>query len=387
MRHNQFQDDYKGNFFENCDATSEFASCNSLPDLSSRPSKKRNSPYVGDNEDTFHKIKTIPETNRDTSLELNKVMRTINKVAKRTAMNPNPLNRERTVLPGPSGNETKFQFDKRCLLKYLELHGDMIVPQFFLVPWTDSWPEDMWGARLGRLVDRIRQLHSHKDKKEELSSIGFMFSNQKKINFLGNWEIIKLALGKYKEFNGHLQIIQRFVVPSTVEWPEITWGLKLGNFVKYVQKRNAYAEHRSTLLEMGIKFKNKVVFDTMQCNSLVAVACDSQIPKTPNHADCAAAIAIYENNSTSKIIDIHAVANVSENGSSHTAVCREMEMDEMVESSVDILVEVDIAADNDLGDNCDIVSLCPAETLGTDLEMNLSYSSYAITVPDTQIYN
>ena len=367
--------------------TREFASCDSLPEMSSRPSKKRNGPYGSENEDTFHDIKKIPETNENTSFELNNVMRTINKVSKRTAMNPNPLNRERTVLPGPSGNETKFQFDKRCLLKYLELHGDMIVPQFFLVPWTDSWPEDMWGARLGRLVDRIRQLHSHKDKKEELISIGFMFSNQKKINFLGNWEIIKLALGKYKEFNGHLQIIQRFVVPSTVEWPEITWGLKLGNFVKYVQKRNAYAEHRGTLLEMGIKFKHKAVVDTIQCNSLDAAACDSQIPQATNHSESAAAITMNENNCNSTIIDT--VATASENSSSHTTVCRlmKMEMEEMVESSIDSLVDVDGAADSYLCVKRNIVPLCLAEGLSADLETNPNIFTDVLAASDAEIYN
>lgn len=266
------QDDFKKGFFENSESVSDSSGFSNLSDVSSQPTRKRKTSFSSDT--TKVPRKTL-ETFSTTCTELSKITGTTNKVSKRTVVNPNPLNRERSVPPGPTGNETKFQFDKRCLLKYLELHGDMIVPQFFLVPWTDAWPEDMWGARLGRLVDRIRQLHSHKDKKEELSSIGFVFSNQKKINFMGNWEIIKLALGKYKEFNGHLQIIQRFVVPSSIEWPEITWGLKLGNFVKYVQKKNAYAEHRSTLLEMGIIFKSKTVFDAIQCGSPVVAACDT----------------------------------------------------------------------------------------------------------------
>lgn len=176
-------------------------------------------------------------------------------VSKKALLDPNPFNRERTEPLGPAENETKFQFDKRCLLKYLEIHGDMIVPQFFQVPWTDDWPQCMWGVRLGRLVDRIRQLHSHKDKRDDLMSIGFLFANQKKVNFLNDWDLTRLALSRYKEINGNLHIIQRFIVPSTPEWPEATWGLKLGHCLKYVQKKNAYAEHRDLLREMGIVFK------------------------------------------------------------------------------------------------------------------------------------
>ena len=175
--------------------------------------------------------------------------------SKKVLLDPNPFNRERTEPLGPAENETKFQFDKRCLLKYLEIHGDMIVPQFFQVPWTDEWPQCMWGVRLGRLVDRIRQLHSHKDKKDDLMSIGFLFANQNKVNCLNDWDLTRLALNRYKEINGNLHIIQRFIVPSTPEWPEATWGLKLGHCLKYVQKKNAYAEHRDLLREMGIVFK------------------------------------------------------------------------------------------------------------------------------------
>ena len=186
--------------------------------------------------------------------------------SRKVLLDPNPYNRERTEPLGPSENETKFQFDKRCLLKYMEIHGDMVVPQFFQVPWTDEWPQCMWGVRLGRLVDRIRQLHSHKDKKDDLMSIGFLFANQKKVNFLNDWDLTRLALNRYKEINGNLHIIQRFVVPSTPEWPESTWGLKLGHCLKYVQKKNAYAEHRDLLREMGIVFKTSPFPEDTSCS-------------------------------------------------------------------------------------------------------------------------
>ena len=70
------------------------------------------------------------------------------------------------------------------------------------------------------------------DKKNEMIALGFMFDNQRaKYGF----DLVKCALLKYKEIHGNFLVKQKFLVPSGsgvggkgMEWPEKTWGIKLG---------------------------------------------------------------------------------------------------------------------------------------------------------------
>lgn len=53
--------------------------------------------------------------------------------------------------PGKIDGESVYEFKRRMLLKYKELYGNMIVPYKFVVPPGDtSWPEEMWGFKLGK---------------------------------------------------------------------------------------------------------------------------------------------------------------------------------------------------------------------------------------------
>ena len=56
----------------------------------------------------------------------------------------------------------------------------MDVPKHFVVPYEDSWPEEMWGKRLGLSVDSLRS-HSAYDardifeRRQWLEEHGFMW--------------------------------------------------------------------------------------------------------------------------------------------------------------------------------------------------------------------
>ena len=76
---------------------------------------------------------------------------------------------------GPLPGEGRYDWKKRMLLRFKELYGDMLVPAMFVVTYMDSWPEEMWGYRLGRLVNNIRSGLTLKSQKEDLISIGFEF--------------------------------------------------------------------------------------------------------------------------------------------------------------------------------------------------------------------
>ena len=159
----------------------------------------------------------------------------------------NPLGRIRTVPPGNG-----YQFHKRALLKYKELYGDMMVRHTFIVPWIDSWQEDMWGLKLGQLVCiQIRNQEKYKEHREDLINIGFNYHRQK-VPAHG-FEKIKSALILYKQINNHKIIPYKYVIPGdTVEWPDIYWGMKLHSVLHDIKRGHAYTdENRQELIDLG----------------------------------------------------------------------------------------------------------------------------------------
>lgn len=65
---------------------------------------------------------------------------------------------------------------KLALLRYKELHGDMMVPTKFVVPSKSSkWPEETWSLNLGAVVESIRESNEYEEHKEELLAIGFNY--------------------------------------------------------------------------------------------------------------------------------------------------------------------------------------------------------------------
>lgn len=121
-------------------------------------------------------------------------------------------------------------------MQYQRLFGDMLVPLYFIIPWTDEWPEEMWDIRLGCSVIDIRRGNIYKDKKEELMAVGFDFSSQRRDN---GWEKIKLAFETFKLLRGNLIVSWSFLVPSdSADWPESIWGIKLGRIFDSIKKRD-----------------------------------------------------------------------------------------------------------------------------------------------------
>jgi hypothetical protein len=41
---------------------------------------------------------------------------------------------------------------KAAFLQYKSLFGDLLVPDIFVVPVTEDWPEELWGMKLGACV-------------------------------------------------------------------------------------------------------------------------------------------------------------------------------------------------------------------------------------------
>ena len=101
-----------------------------------------------------------------------------------------------------------------ALLKYKELHGDMHVPQGFVVPSSEAWPEKMWEMRLGKTVRSIRSsgyfVRDDPGRRQWLEENGFVFDVREL-----QWEAAKHALATYKEPHGDIHVRRAFVVPSS----------------------------------------------------------------------------------------------------------------------------------------------------------------------------
>jgi hypothetical protein len=68
-----------------------------------------------------------------------------------------------------------------ALKRYLEIYGDLLVPQPFEVPSdTQDWPRATWGLRLGARVNAIRSqgtfVKSDPERRQLLDDIGFIWT-------------------------------------------------------------------------------------------------------------------------------------------------------------------------------------------------------------------
>ena len=143
-----------------------------------------------------------------------------------------------------------YSLIRRTLLHYKMRNGDMLVPTKFTVPGkSNDWPKEMWGMRLGKIVQSIRG-GRRSDKREDLTSIGFCF-NVASLNF----EVVKNALLAYKKQHKNLLIPRHFVVPNTSNYEEHSWGMKLGNIVSNIRTgKSCYVDKKAELIQMGFAF-------------------------------------------------------------------------------------------------------------------------------------
>ncbi len=106
-------------------------------------------------------------------------------------------------------------------------HGDLLVPQSFVVP--AEWGEDIGGLKLGNTVSAIRNSGTYAEHRPELEAMGFDYERQE----IGDWARMRAALGAYKVRHGDLLVPRSFVVPA--EWGAGIAGLKLGSTVNNIR--------------------------------------------------------------------------------------------------------------------------------------------------------
>ncbi|KAF0685959.1 Aste57867_22211 [Aphanomyces stellatus] len=114
-------------------------------------------------------------------LTLGRVVRNL----RRTFANVPETRRCRLATLGFVWKCTDHQWDmkKQALETFKQVHGNLLVPQTFDVPANDpQWPKAVWGYRLGRAVDKLRETAGDltPDKSEWLTSMGFVWRCRRK---------------------------------------------------------------------------------------------------------------------------------------------------------------------------------------------------------------
>jgi hypothetical protein len=60
---------------------------------------------------------------------------------------------------------------------------------------------------------------------------------------------------KYKDLQGHMRVPAKFIVPiGNLTWPEETWGMKLGFYVRDIRSGTIYKDRREELEVIGFNF-------------------------------------------------------------------------------------------------------------------------------------
>lgn len=132
------------------------------------------------------------------------------------------------------------------------------IPANFVVPNCEPWPESTRGLPLGKKIPTIRSkayLKANPEAHEKLAKLGFEFDGKVAAND-ARYNKVYIALVRYKEINGDLLVPQPYVVPeNSDEWPEETWGLRLGARVNAIRSQGTFVktnpDRRKQLDELG----------------------------------------------------------------------------------------------------------------------------------------
>lgn len=136
---------------------------------------------------------------------------------------------------------------------YRDKFGDVEVPNNFVIPVNEEWPQNIQGLKFGREIHLIRSMSKYvrgnTQRRRFLQSFGFDFNAEKTIKTkdLSKFEIFIEALLFYKQIHGDVDIDEDFIVPHQEPWPETCWGMCLSTELQ------AIVDEESNCLEFPIR--------------------------------------------------------------------------------------------------------------------------------------
>jgi len=156
--------------------------------------------------------------------------------------------------------QNEYNLVVEALINYKMLNGHLMVPAHFIVPCTEDWPEHLWDLKLGVRVTMIRQRNDYvrSDSKRwiQLNQMGFIWNPEDK-----RFAEVILALQKFRELNGHLNIPTQFVIPMSNNWPSEVHGLALGEKVRKIREEKRFLRSKpqrtQQLEELGFVWTSK----------------------------------------------------------------------------------------------------------------------------------
>eukprot|EP00471_Norrisiella_sphaerica_P001103 CAMPEP_0184484124 /NCGR_PEP_ID=MMETSP0113_2-20130426/5833_1 /TAXON_ID=91329 /ORGANISM="Norrisiella sphaerica, Strain BC52" /LENGTH=658 /DNA_ID=CAMNT_0026864943 /DNA_START=153 /DNA_END=2129 /DNA_ORIENTATION=+ len=160
-------------------------------------------------------------------------------------------------------SESRWNLLIEAFAIFKEVFGHLMVPQDFVVPPLNLWPETMWGLKLGHRVNALRcgkresskYLKGRPDRIQQLRQMGFEWDIRDTTwnTIVQCLEIIKDNPGLMKKGadkpNEKMSVTQRisvvkvprsFVVPETEPWPETAWGMPLGERCAKIRNRGDF---------------------------------------------------------------------------------------------------------------------------------------------------
>ncbi len=165
----------------------------------------------------------------------------------------------------PQTSERKFEKLFDGFQSYKTIHNHLQIPLEFVIPVNDArYPEQTWGMLLGKKLYGICSHGKYSKYKDRLVALGVEIKVKKVQN--AGFDAIYSALVAYKSLHSHVKVPQQFIVPlEDSNYPENTWGLRLGQAVSGIRNRGNYVERREQLLSLGFNYtKRKYVQQKQQ---------------------------------------------------------------------------------------------------------------------------
>lgn len=153
-----------------------------------------------------------------------------------------------------------FNLLSTALQSYKNIYDNLLVPAAFIIPkGHDGWPRETWDIKLGSVVQGIRMRNDYKDHRAALISMGFQY---KRLRIVHSFDLIKLAILKYKETYGNLNIQLSFKIPfNDPLWPEEIRGMWLGRKVYLITVGKSYCHMKEEFLSLGLQYKTKIIYE------------------------------------------------------------------------------------------------------------------------------
>jgi hypothetical protein len=166
--------------------------------------------------------------------------------------------------------QTEWNIVLEALITYSTMHGDILVPNKFVVPHGESaWPKATWGIPLGNSVYRIRARNdflrgsNSYNRRLQLDGLGFVWDVhedrfRKFYTALRHFARLE-SCGAYSSGRTKaLRVPTSFVVPESDDWPKELWGFQLGVKCTAVRQKELYVKSKSdrkqALVDLGFRW-------------------------------------------------------------------------------------------------------------------------------------